>query len=266
VVKGGRSPWTLGAEKREFSAPCTALICDDFEALAGGQKPGGRWRVGESEDLSGNVTGSVVVDSTRASSGKQSVNISTAKAVDWKSAQLLFADTAVLPVSGNVIFGRAMVWVESVPETDLSWGLITGKGTVPGETDEAHYRYGGGAFGKLTAIYDTPGSYAVPPTAPATNCWNAATSDVMPVGRWACVEWKFDGTNDVMQLWLDGFGVPGLNVKGTGEGCTDQAADFHWKAPSFTEIFIGWESGGADEARTVWVDDVVIGTEKVGSP
>ncbi|UQA54601.1 hypothetical protein [Polyangium aurulentum] len=264
------------AEEREFSTPCKALICDDFESSEVGAAPAGRWRVGTSDDGMGNMTGAVAVDSTRAFSGNRSVKISTVENDNWKSAQLIFADTSALPTKDNVVFGRAMVWVESVPDKNLTWGLITGKGMVPGETHEAYYRYGGsepvpgpdGSVGsKLAAFYDTPGSYDVPPSAPETNCWNHATSDIMPVGRWACVEWKFDGGNDEMQLWLDGFGIPGLNLKGTGQGCTGgQSADFVWKAPTFTEILVGWETGDPDVARTIWVDDVVIGAEKVGCP
>lgn len=258
-------------EEREYSTPCAALICDDFESFAAGAEPAGRWRVSTSDSAS-----TVAVDSTRANSGDRSVKISTPKGTSWKSAQLLFADTSALPPSGGVLFGRAMVWVESVPSTDVGWGIITGKGVVPGETYEAYYRFGGSipvpeadgtVSSKLAAFYDTPGSYDDPPSAPVTNCWKHAQSDTMPVGKWACVEWKFDSANDAMQLWVDGFGVPGLDLEGTGEGCTGSMDPaFRWRAPDFSEIYLGWETGGPDEARTMWLDDVVIGTEKVGCP
>ena len=69
-----------------------------------------------------------------------------------------------------------------------------------------------------------------------------------------------------LRLWLDGAAVPSLTVAGVGQGCVNQPATFAWTAPTFDRLDLGWESYQADDARTVYIDDVVIATTKVGCP
>ena len=90
----------------------------------------------------------------------------------------------------------------------------------------------------------------------------------MPVGRWACVEWKFDGPNNHMNFWLDGTAIPSLTMNGTGQGCVNQPATppFTWTAPNFDRLDLGWESYQTDGVRTIHVDDVVISKTQVGCP
>lgn len=257
-------------EERKFSNICdTALVCDDFESFAAGDAPSGKWRVVE-------VGGSVVVASENARSGGRAVKVSVDKSTDFRTVMLAFDDTSVLPPEGNVLYGRAMMFIESVPTTSASVGLVTGKGRVPGQTYSAYYRYGlseplsdaAGNFtgSQLTALYDTPDYYDDPMSSPFTNCWSHAKGVLAPVGRWACFEWKFDGPNDAMQLSVDGYGVPGLAVEGTGESCSGPEPKGPWTAPSFSEVYLGWETNVADEARVVWIDDVVLATQPIGCP
>ena len=39
-----------------------------------------------------------------------------------------------------------------------------------------------------------------------------------------------------------------------------------WVAPTFTRLDVGWESYQADEARSIWIDDVVISSTEVSCP
>lgn len=245
-----------------------ALVCDDFESFALGAKPAGPWRVAVAGD------GAVVVDG-KARGGERAIKLTTPAGGMAKAALLQFSDSEKLPTSGNVLYGRMMVWIDSVPQKDLGWSIVTGQGLVPGQTYKAIYRFGGrqaittadGTAGsQLMALYDTPESYDDPPKGPSTNCWSNAQDDIAPVGRWACVEWMFDGPGNELQFWLDGQGVPGLHVQGKGEGCTSQPADYTWVAPQFSEIYLGWETYEQDDARTVYIDDVVIGTKRAGCP
>ena len=166
-----------------------------------------------------------------------------------------------------------MIRLESSPEESVHWTFIQSTGSVPGESYRATYRYGGqhpvtdgsGFVGnQLMANYETPDSYSG--NGPGSDCWLHADEKVVPVGDWACVEWQFDGPNDTMRFWLDGQPLPDLTMDGVGQGCVHQPATFRWTAPTFADVDLGWESYQADDARTLYVDDVVLDTQRVGCP
>ncbi|WP_437642648.1 hypothetical protein [Sorangium sp. So ce854] len=250
-----------------------ALICDDFEAYEGQGAPGDKWKVYTA------MTGSAVtVDTTRAFSGTKSVKVTTPESSgdnNYKAAMIQFQDAAALPTEGNVVRGRMMFFLESAPDTDVHWTIIDGAGVVPGSDFEgmeysAVYRYGGqhpsAAGSQLMANYDTPGYWSDPRTAPQTDCWHHAEGKVVPVGEWTCVEFSFDGPNNEMRFWLNGEEISELKMSGTGQGCANNVEGFEWTAPEFTSIGFGWESYQSDLPRTMWIDDVVIGTGPIGCP
>ena len=69
-----------------------------------------------------------------------------------------------------------------------------------------------------------------------------------------------------MRFWLDASPLTDLTMSGTGQGCVHQPATFTWLAPQFKRIDLGWESYQADAARTMWIDDVALGVERLGCP
>lgn len=94
---------------------------------------------------------------------------------------------------------------------------------------------------------------------------------MVPMGQWTCLEWLFDGSAPGavgLQFWLDGAAVDALTVAGgKAEECVHQdGATYVLPSPDFAaRLDIGWESYNADgKPRTVWVDDVALGTERVG--
>jgi hypothetical protein len=80
------------------------------------------------------------------------------------------------------------------------------------------------------------------------------------------VEWEFDGPNATLRMWLDGTALDDLTVVGKGQGCVSQDASYTWTAPDFSELEIGWESYQNDAARTLYIDDVVVSTKRIGCP
>ncbi|WP_437723974.1 hypothetical protein [Sorangium sp. So ce861] len=249
------------------------LICDDFESYEAQAEPSGKWTVYKA------MTGSTVtVDTAMAYSGTKSVKVTTPESSgqdNYKSAMIQFKDAAALPVDGNVIHGRMMFLLESAPDTDVHWTIIDGAGTVPGKDFEgmpytAVYRYGGqyatDGSSQLMANYDTPGQWTNPPTGPKTDCWHHAEGKVVPVGKWTCVEFTFDGPKNEMRFSMDGTEIPELTMSGTGQGCANDIENYEWTAPEFTSIGFGWESYQTDAPRTMWIDDVVIGTGPIGCP
>lgn len=249
--------------------PCAnTLFCDDFEGHPTGSPPGGMWENNQYQ-------GTVAVDTGRAHSGQNAVKISADAVAGYRSAMISLADPSLLPVAGNVVYGRMMFYLESAPDTAVHWTFIDGSGPIPGQGYSAVYRYGGqvpitqnGAFvgSQLMANYDTPDFYQSPPVGPGSDCWLHADQEVVPVGAWSCAEWMFDGPNDTMRFWLNGTELTDLTMSGTGQGCVNQAADFPWTAPSFERIDLGWESYQDDAARVIWIDDVAIGLQRLGCP
>ena len=270
----GGSPGSGGAAGSTGGDPCTtALFCDDFEKYAANAAPTTPWRASTN-------MGTVTVDGALAHSGSQSVKVTTqARTTDGiKTAFIELAGNGVFPVAGNVFYGRMMIYLDAAPTTSVHWTMIQGAGVVPGASYHALYRYGGQlpvmqgttfVGSQLMANYDTPDSYPIGSgTPPASDCWQHADKVVVPVARWACVEWKFDGPNNQMSFWLDGTAIPSLTVNGSGQGCVNQPATppFTWTAPSFDRLDLGWESYQTDGVRTMHVDDVVISKTQIGCP
>jgi hypothetical protein len=275
LTAGCSSDESSGSETREstlLSAPdvCdTALVCESFDALPVGLAPNGVWSANQNR-------GSVQVDGTRAYSGAQSVKATTpASEVAYKAALLGYQDPSVLPTGNNAHFGRVMFFLESAPREAVHWTFLAGAGrSAPQEQYptgyDVLYRYGGqkpvAGGSQLMATYETPGFYATPPSGPDTDCHQDSAAVPMPVGRWACAEWRFDGGTSEMQLWIDGTQVEGLHVTGSGTRCRTLPGDSAWIPPVFSRIDLGWESYQPDAERSIWVDDFVLGAERIGCP
>jgi hypothetical protein len=271
AAKGDAAAPDAASDNEASSAPdgsCTGdIVCDDFESYTANGAPGAPWLVEAPQ-------GSVTIDTSKAHSGAQSVKISAPASTGSTSTMIRLAGSSHLPVAGNVIFGRMMFWLDSAPTDSVHWTFIDAQGTVvDGGSYSAIYRYGGqipltdgnGNFAgsQFIANYETPGSYNG--IGPGSDCYRNA-SEVVPVGAWACAEWEFDGPNDTMRFWLNGAPVDDLTVMGTGDGCTRNDNDFPWTAPTFRQVDLGWESYQADDARTLWIDDVAVATSRIGCP
>lgn len=267
---GGIQSSSGGAAGSSTGDPCaTAIFCDDFESYAAGQAPGGNWTKSTNQ-------GAVAIDDTQSHSGTKSVKFTTQSASSSKTAYIRLANATgktIFPAPGNSFYGRMMFRLESAPTASVHWTLLEGSGLVPGQTYHALYRYGGqlpvtqgSTFvgSQLMANYETPDSYGG--NGPSSDCWNHASQVVVPVAKWSCVEWQFDGPNNTMRFWLDGTAVTSLTVAGVGQGCVNQPATYAWTAPTFDRLDLGWESYQADDARTLYIDDVVVSTTKVGCP
>ncbi len=270
----GAPPATVGATNdagtpaADAAPSCAgAFVCDNFESYPVGSVPTSPWSVAK-------TAGSLAIDTTRAFSGQQSVKVTAPAASGYQSVMLRLASASVLPTPGNVIYGRMMFWLDSSPSMQVHWTFIDGEGLVPGTTYHAVERYGGqvpiagpdGGFlgNELMASYDTPDSYNG--VGPSSDCYQHSQGTIVPVGVWACAEWEFDGVDNTMRFWLNGEAQDDLTVAQSGEGCTQQPTGYVWAAPQFARIDLGWEAYQADDARTLWLDDVAVGTERLGCP
>jgi hypothetical protein len=252
--------------------PCkTALLCDDFESYTAGQAPGGPWTIKQ-------TLGSVVVDAAPAGqhSGAQAVRLSTqATTADGiKTAFMGLTGGPVFPAASGTVYGRMYYRLEAAPQASVHWTFIQGGGVVPGQDYHALYRYGGqlpiapnGTFvgSRMMANYETPDSYSG--VGPSSDCWqHAGEQTYLPTGAWNCVSWKFDQPNNQMTFALWNVPQADLTVNGAGQGCVNQPADFPWTAPAFDRLDLGWESYQTDDARAIWIDDVIISKTPLACP
>jgi hypothetical protein len=265
--QGGNGAGTAGTSAGGSGAACAgALFCDDFEAHESGKAPGAEWTARVS-------AGAVSVDGTQHHSGAKAVKFTTEGKAGTKTAFIRLKSDGVFPAPGNAFYGRMMYFLEAAPTAAVHWTILQATGTVPGQNYRAQYRYGGQhpvmqesmfVGSQLMANYETPDSYSG--TGPSTDCWQHANQTVLPVGKWTCVEWQFDGPKNQLRFWLDAQPVESLSVNGTGQGCVGQAESYVWTAPDFAELEIGWESYQEDGARTAYIDDLVISSEPIGCP
>jgi hypothetical protein len=179
----------------------------------------------------------------------------------FRKAMLVMKGAPLLPLPGNNVYGRFMIWTERVPDATVHWTFAHADGTLDGKT--ANYNYGG--MGKLMANYYRD-------TDPAVDCWQNKEDQNLPTGDWACVAFQLDGGNHELRFWLNDVEVPELHVVGmekTDATCTEAGVDGRWLAPlAFTTVSVGWESYQHDAmgAHSAWIDDVAFDDEPIACP
>jgi hypothetical protein len=230
--------------------PCAgAPVCDDFERYAPGSAPAGPWTVSASPGEA------VVVDGARAASGARAVLVrhtGTAHAFVY-----LQIGRPVLPLPANDLHGRLMLYVTRTPPR-LHWDVIRGSGPLPAG-GSAQYNVGGQTANFLSN-YEPH------------DCWRKSQVP-FPQGRWACIQWRFDGaaggadggTRNGLSVWLDGAPIADAAVERFGDGCVDKTAS-EWVAPRFDTLSIGWEQYRPSDPIEMWVDDVAIGDRPIACP
>jgi hypothetical protein len=97
-----------------------------------------------------------------------------------------------------------------------------------------------------------------------TGDWTAwKTSAPATAGRWSCVEFHLDATDNRVTVYLDGVEQSDLTVSTRQHGGT--AGDFVF--PAFDRLKLGWQLYQADptpSAYDVRMDDIALSTRRVG--
>jgi hypothetical protein len=224
-----------------------ARYCDDFEVYAPGNAPGKPWAASTSGG------GKISIDASKAFSGKQSLHVTTPGGSF--NGGMLTQRMPALPLPGNNLYGRMMVYFEARPGPAVHFTLFGAYGSLPAGGGTAGYTMGGTGKG-LPLFNYTKGDFT---KNERTMLW--------PVGRWACAQWQFDGstgpdgtTRDELRFWLDGSPRTDLTIiKTTSAGA--------WRAPTFDRLRLGFENyQPTDAAIEVWIDDFAIDGKPVGCP
>jgi hypothetical protein len=102
----------------------------------------------------------------------------------------------------------------------------------------------------------------------ATMDCSKPSASAFPSQKWVCVEWQFDGTKNEMHLWFDGTLLSDVDVVGMGTRCVNNAdLGKPWAAPAFSFLSLGWQQyQGSNGPLELWMDDVAVGTQRVGCP
>jgi hypothetical protein len=139
--------------------------------------------------------GTVAVDNTHAFSGAKAVRIVVSPGPGQATVQI----SKHLSLPTNEFYGRMMVRFNPFTYSNHHWTLIMGWGYMPGSVthttnDMGMYQYGGVETNSiLEAAY----------LAPHCDCGQRSTVP-LPVSRWICVEWHFDGSSLRLRPAFDG--------------------------------------------------------------
>jgi|GEM_PF-2848343 len=238
----------------------TGVVCEDFEEAS----LNSRWT----------SVGAAVLTSEEKLSGGKSLKISGAGGGgNTNGVNLDLSQFASLTKNH---YGRLMLKTPVVSENAGDFTFVEASGpanilatTRLSESNRAIYRARvDGAHESFMGNYDT-----APYGAPLTDCWSHDNYVPVPKDTWACFEWRFDATTNTLTYWLNGTKL-GMSVKdkapGTGgvAGCAGHPLDDIWSGPaSFDKLHIGIDQyHTTSKPRTLYVDDVVVDTERVNCP
>jgi hypothetical protein len=212
-------------------------VCSDFES---GEVDTTLWSVFTKNG------GRVTVDSTNAIEGDYSLHLELPSADRSGHGGLRLRSRAFLPVEGNAFYGRAMIYVDALP--DHHSVLIAAEGPLGGET--AQYGLHGS---HLNSRYFTPTVDAI-----QHGGYRKRGYEITP-GEWLCIEWHYDGAHDEMRYWFNGEAEPSMTVT--------SSEDPPWVAPVFDSLDIGYKVLGPTSAASVYniyYDAIALDTSRIG--
>lgn len=243
TVAGGGSGGTTGGGSNGACAS-NAILCEDFEQHAAASAPAGGWTA----STRGN--GKIVVDTTRAFTGKQSLHVTGKMNADRANI------SRPIQTESQTAYVRFMYYGTSYP---ASSGVHTrlfriGTAQAAGGNPDSSYSlasYNGTAIEKVNSIYlrDT----------------GTKLNDPKLLNRWTCLEVGIDKTGGVgkvkVQLWVDGRELK-LSVAGSSShGMTSPS----WDPIPFELVMLGLDGFQEDaQAADFWIDDLSVTPERVG--
>lgn len=221
-----------------------AIVCEDFEQYPAAVAPAGAW----TSALRGE--GKIVVDTTRAFGGKQSLHVTGKMAKDHANI------SRPIQTASPAAYVRFMYYGTSYPASSGVHTRLARLGTSQAASGDPYTSYSlasynGTAIEKVNSIYlrDT----------------GTKLNDPKLLNRWACLEFAVDmsgGTGKVkVQIWVDGRE---LNLSAAGSSSHGMTSP-SWDPISF-EVFMLGLDGYQDDAQLAdfWIDDIAVTPQRVG--
>lgn len=217
------------------------LFCEDFERMPLGGAASLKWGIDTKH-------GTLTVERHR---GDRVLHVHT----EGNGRAFLKVDDFAAP--GNSFFGRLRLRVAAFP-TAPDWAHYT-LVEATGQGPEIVRPLGGQYVPTLDRALWGVGADGGP-TGDWTN-WRESAPSV--AGRWQCVEWRADASDNRIDIWIDGRPQPDLTVTTKDHG--GNPVDFVF--PRFDTVKIGWQLYQGDPnppAYDVLLDDIALSTTRVG--
>ncbi|MDX2022542.1 MAG: hypothetical protein SF187_20060 [Deltaproteobacteria bacterium] len=227
------------------------LFSDGFEAGTAGQQPAG-WDnfisyVRNNKNPNGQV--SALVDTTRAHSGSKSIRF----AGGAQPAML----TRSLPANTNKLYVRAFFWLtrQLGMNPGANHETLIGIRKLPdGANDEVRFGEIKGAIGTNEVPSDN--------ISPKQDLWGKGP--VIAANSWQCIEVAFLANEPTHKLfaWNGDTLVHSITAP---DQWNNGALNAAWMSGKFVNMIVGWHSFSGINTE-LWMDDLVVSTERVGCP
>ena len=239
---GGSGSSTAGAANGDCGTD--AIVCEDFDQYAPASAPSGGWTAA----LRGN--GKIVVDTTRAFSGKQSLHVTGKMNADHANI------SRPIQTSSPTAYVRFMYYATSYPASSGVHTRLARLGTTQAATGNPYTSYSlasynGTAIERVNSIYlrDT----------------GTKLNDAKLLNRWACLEFAIDmsgGAGKVkVNIWVDGKALTLTAAGSSSHGQTDAT----WDPLAFEVFMLGLDGYQDDpEVADYWIDDISVTPQRVG--
>lgn len=221
-----------------------AIVCEDFEAYAAASAPAGGWTAALRGD------GKIVVDTTRAFSGKQSLHVTGKMNRDHANI------SRPIQTTSPSAYVRFMYYGTSYPASSGVHTRLARLGTLQAESGDPYTSYSlasynGTAIEKVNSVYlrDT----------------GTKLNDPKLLNHWACLEFAVDMTGGIgkvkVQIWVDGKELKLSAAGSSSHGMTSPS----WDPITFEVFMLGLDGFQADEqVADYWIDDISITPQRVG--
>ncbi|WP_233221608.1 hypothetical protein [Streptomyces carminius] len=231
------------------TAGTALLFCEDFEDLPRGTGTSLDWGV---DTRHGAL--SVERERSRGHRPDQVLRVRT----EGNGHAFLEVDDFSAP--GNSFFGRMRVKVDAFP-TAPDWAHFT-LVEAGGRGDGSVVRPIGGQY--VPTVGDGTQLWGIGSDGGPTGDWTDwRESAPAEAGRWTCLEWEMDASDNRVAVWIDGEPQPDMTVTTTRHG--GNPVDFVF--PAFDTVRVGWQLYQGDptpDSYDLRLDDLALSTERVG--
>lgn len=221
-----------------------AFLCDDFEQYPAASAPAGGW----TPSVRGN--GKIVVDTTRAFTGKQSLHVTGSMNADRANI------SKPLRTESPTAYVRFMMYATSYPASSGVHTRLMRIGNAQAATGnpDSSYSlasYNGTAIEKVNSIYlrDTGTKF----------------NDPKLLNRWICWEFAIDRSGGVgkvkVNLWVDGRELTLAKAGSSSHGMTSPS----WDPIPFELFMLGLDGFQSDpQPADLWIDDLSVTPQRTG--
>ena len=227
-------------------ADASLLFCENFEGAAlGAAASSSTWTT---EVSTGSAAGTLTIDAMH-SRGQKALHVHTT----GNGRGLIHVKNFAPPA--NSFYGRMWLYVDAFPSAPnyAHFTMVEAAGTG----NASKVRPVSGQFID-TGPFWGPGSDGGP-TGDWTNWQKSAPATA---GKWVCVQWQMDASDNGITVSIDGQANPDLSVDTKNHGSA--GGDFVF--PTFNDIWFGWwlyQSGPTPDHFDIWLDDLALSSAPI---